>query len=254
MSPILLPQKIRAMPLFSGLAEKEKDALLKEGKLRQHDRGQALFFHGDPVTHFYIIAHGDVQIYRENMDGKEKTIAILNAGHTIGESDILDACLHHRVNALSITDVTVMEFDVAWLKDAARKHSVFALNLLALVSEHAHMAQIEAEHQATMSASQLVACFIQRLCILYGFNPTGFELPYSKTLIASRLGMELETFSRALAKLKSYGIQVTGTHVSITDFESVEQFVCGFCSIANDCQAHQAMTKKRQCNKISENR
>src|SRR5471030_2400757 len=95
-----------------------------------------------------------------------------------------------------------------------------------------------------MSAAQLVACFMQRLCVLYDFNPAGFDLPYSKTLIASRLGMELETFSRTVAKLKEHGITVEGTHVEIHDLGRVEQYVCGFCSIAEDCPTHQAMEKK----------
>ena len=106
------------------------------------------------------------------------------------------------------------------------------------------MAEVEAEHQATMSAAQLVACFLQRLCVLYDYDPKGFDLPYSKTLIASRLGMELETFSRTVAKLKDHGIAVKGTHVSITDLKRIEEYVCGFCSVSEDCTAHQAMEKK----------
>lgn len=245
MSPILFPHHIKTIPLFSGLAEKEKDALLKDGRLRRRERGQTLFFHGDPVTNFYIIINGNLQLYRENLDGKEKTIDILNPAQTVCQNEIMDACLRHRMNARAINDVMLMEFEVQWLKDAAQKYSAFALNLLSQASENAHKAEIEAEHQATMSAPQLVACFLQRLCVLYGFNSDGFELPYSKTLIASRLGMELETFSRALAKLKAHGILVIGTHVSITHLERVGNYVCDFCSIANDCQAHQVMERKK---------
>lgn len=104
--------------------------------------------------------------------------------------------------------------------------------------------EVEAEHQATMSAAQLVACFMQRLCVLHNFNPKSFELPYSKTLIASLLGMELETFSRTLGKLKEHGITVNGNKVAITDLARVEQYVCGFCSISGDCATHQALEKK----------
>lgn len=98
--------------------------------------------------------------------------------------------------------------------------------------------------QATMSAAQLVACFIQRLCVLYDFDPKGFDLPYSKTLIASRLGMELETFSRTLAKLKVNGIMVEGNRVTIHDLERIGQYVCGFCSISGECATHEEMEKK----------
>lgn len=239
------------LPLFSGLAESEKDALTNEGHIRHCTRGTMLFAHGMPVTHFYIIISGTIQLFRTNADGNQKTIDVLKSGQTMCESEILDACRSHRVNAMPVEDSVVIEFPVAWLKNAAKKHGAFAINLLSLIANQAHMAEVEAEHQASMNAAQLVACFLQRLCVLYDYDPKGFELPYSKTLIASRLGMELETFSRTVAKLKDHGIIVKGTHVSITDLERIEEYVCGFCSVSEDCATHQAMEKK-MCHKGSE--
>lgn len=238
------PEIMRKLPLFSGLTEQEKDMLIKGGKVHHCPRGQMLFVHGEPVTHFYVIVKGTVQLFRVNPDGNQKTLDVLKAGQTMCESEIMDSCSNHRVNATPVEDSVIIEYPVAWLKDAAKKHSTLALNLLSLIAQQAHMAEVEAEHQAAMSAAQLVACFLQRLCVLYDFDPKGFELPYSKTLIASRLGMELETFSRTMAKLKDHGITVNGMHVSITDLERIEEYVCGFCSIAGECATHQAMEKK----------
>lgn len=244
MQSMISPELVRAMPLFSGLTDKDRDSLLKGGRIRHCERGETLFYHGDPVTHFYVVVSGTIQLYRENPDGKEKTIDVLKSGQTMCESEIMDSCRAHRAGAIAVEETAVMEFPVAWLKEAAKQHSAFALNLLSLIAQHAHMAEVEAEHQATMSAAQLVACFMQRLCVLYDFDPKGFDLPYSKTLIASRLGMELETFSRTLARLKDQGIVVNGTHVAFTDLARIEQYVCGFCSISEDCATHQAMEKR----------
>jgi CRP/FNR family transcriptional regulator, dissimilatory nitrate respiration regulator len=233
--------------LFSGLTEQEKETLLKGGRLRQAPRGEMIFAQGDSVTHFYVLIKGTVQLFRANAEGHEKTIEVLKAGQTMCEGEILDSCRAHRVNAVAVEDSVVIEFPVLWLKETAKKYNAFALNLLSLISKHAHMAEVEAEQQATMSAPQLVACFIQRMCVLYDFDPKGFDLPYSKTLIASRLGMELETFSRTLNKLKEQGISVEGTQVKITDLKRVEHYVCGICSIAEDCPTHQALQKKTGC-------
>jgi len=232
--------------IFSGLTQQDKDTLLKGGSLRKCPRGQMLFAHGNPVTHFYLVLEGTFQLFRANAEGQEKTVAIVKSGQTMCESEILDACHAHRVNAVPVEDAKILEFPIAWLKEAAKKNSTFALNLLSLISNQVHMAEIEAEHQATMNAAQLVGCFLQRICVLYDFNPKGFDLPYSKTLIASRLGMELETFSRTLGKLKEHGISVDGTHVSISDLARIEQYVCGFCSIAEDCTTHKSL-EKRMC-------
>lgn len=238
------PDIIRTLPLFSGLTEQDKDTLIKGGRIRNCPRGKILFAHGEPVTHFYLIVKGTFQLFRASPEGSEKTIDLLKSGQTMCESEIMDACRSHRVNSMPVEDSTVLEFPVAWLKETAKKHSAFALNLLSLISGQAHLAEVEAEQQATMSAAQLVACFMQRLCVLYDFNPGGFDLPYSKTLIASRLGMELETFSRTLSKLKEHGISVLGNHVSIHDLSRIEQYVCSICSISEDCTTHQAMEQK----------
>lgn len=238
------PKELQALPLFSGLAISVAAQLLSVGRERACPRGSLLFAHGDAVTHFYLVTQGAVRLFRTTPDGNEKTVELLRAGQTIGESEIMDACHGHRVNAQAVEDVTVLEFPVSWLKESARNHGEFALNLLSQISSQAHLAQLEAEHQATMSAAQLVACFLQRLCVLHGFDPKGFELPYSKTLIASRLGMEVETFSRTLARLKDHGIIVKGSQVAITDLARIEEYVCSVCSIADHCATHQALEAK----------
>jgi CRP-like cAMP-binding protein len=125
-----------------------------------------------------------------------------------------------------------------------KKNGAFALNLLNLISDHAHEAELEAEHQASMSSTQLVACFLQRLCMLYEFDPHGFDLPYNKTLIASRLGMELETLSRTFSKLREYGITVSGSRVTIHNHDHSGKHVCSSCSIAEDCPTHRALQEK----------
>ena len=236
-------ENVRMLSLFDGIADHEKDALLKEGRLHKCARGQMLYAQGDKVTHFYIIVSGTMQLFRTTPDGQGKTLYLLKQGQTFGQNEIMDGCSRHRVNTVAIEDSVLMEFPITWLKETSRKNSTFALNLLSLISQQVHWAELEAEHQASMSAPQLVACFLQRLCVLYGFDPKNFELPYSKSLIASRLGMELETLSRALSKLKDQGIKVEGTHVAIHDLKLIEHYVCDFCSISGDCVTHQAMEK-----------
>ena len=237
------PDIIHGLPLFAGMTEQDKNALIKIGRIREIPRGHLLFSHGDPVIHFYLIIRGTMQLFRATADGHEKTISIAKAGEAICEDEIMDGCKLHRTNSMAVEDTSVLEFSSQWLKDTAKKNSIFALNLLSLISNRAHLAEVEAEHQATMSAAQLVACFLQRLCILYDSNPEGFDLPYSKTLIASRLGMELETFSRTLAKLKEHGILVKGNRVMITDPMRMSEYVCSVCSILNECTAHQKIEK-----------
>ncbi len=244
MAATIAPDTLRNLRLFSGLTEQERENLIRDGQIQQCPKGKLLFTYGDPIKHFYIILNGTFQLFRTNPDGHEKTIELLKNGQPMCEGEILDSCRTHRINAMPVEDSAVLEFPASWLKESAKKYATFALNLLSLISQQAHLAKVEAEHQATMSAAQLVACFMQRLCVLYNFNPSSFELPYSKTLIASRLGMELETFSRTLAKLRKQGLVVDGSTVRIHDLKRIEHYVCSFCSVAEDCMTHNEIQKK----------
>ncbi len=75
------------------------------------------------------------------------------------------------------------------------------------------MVEVESEHKSTMNVAQRVGCFIQRLCVMHDLDPDRFTLPYSKALIASRLGISPETLSRAFVTLRKFGILVDDMQV-----------------------------------------
>lgn len=244
MSQTIIPQMLRDLPLFTGLPERERDSLIRGGKTHRYEKGQNIFRYGDPIRSFYIVCEGAVQLFRETPDGHEMTSEVLIAGDAIGETEILQLSPTHQFNALAIKNTTLVEFPVSWLKDNIQDNGALALNMLGMLSRRAHVATVEAEHKATMTAAQQVACFLERLCILHDFDPHGFDLPYSKTLIASRLGMELETFSRALSKIRDHGVSVQGNQVSFNNIDEMEAFVCSDCSIAGNCGEHEQLRQR----------
>ena len=65
--------------------------------------------------------------------------------------------------------------------------------------------------------------------------------------IASRLGIEPETFSRTLKELRSHGLNVQGNQVSITP--DLDQYVCEACSVMDHCETRSAMQGKAVANK-----
>jgi len=206
---------VKNISLFSGLSEEEKDLLLRNGSIYFYNRKDTLFRRGDPVTHFYVICSGQVKLFHQTAEGCDVTTDIRIAGDTICTTGIFALHPHHHTHAEVIKDSTIMEFPMQWLKDAARAHNAVSMNLLSALSRHGHRQTMEMENQTCMTPVQLLAGFLQQTCRAQGLNPHGFTLPFSKTLIASRLSMSPETFSRALPKLKEMGINVTGTHVSL---------------------------------------
>ena len=217
---------------------------MSAGRIKRYPNGRLLFAYGDNIRYYYMVCKGAVQLFRETPDGHEMTADILLEGASVGVIETMQAQATYQFNAVAVKETAVLEFPVVWIQENAKRHNTLALNLLAMFSRRAHTSMIEREHKSTMTAAQQVACFLQRLCMECGCDPNGFNLPYSKTLMASRLGMELETFSRALAKIRQQGIAVSGSLVSFKDVEKVTKYVCDSCSISGGCGEHAELRRQ----------
>jgi CRP-like cAMP-binding protein len=183
---IVMATKARALesqPLFEELSEEENDQLLANSRPRYFERGTFLFMQGDMITNFYIIRSGTVQIFRDTPDGHEVTSDFLIAHDFINADEIITNQTTHNKNARTVGDVTLIEVPISWMNDNLSKYNNMAALIITSLSRRLQGSQIEAEHQSTMSAAQIVACYLQRLCLVNGLNPNKFELPYSKTLV-----------------------------------------------------------------------
>jgi CRP-like cAMP-binding protein len=229
---------LKALQLFSGLTREEGNLIIQNSSLQRRKRGEYVFMHGETIKQFYVICKGVVQIFRTTPDGLEVTSDMLIAGDSINVDDIITPLLLHNINARATEDLLLLEIPIEWIRERVDHFNHMLIHLVEGLSARLHDAQIQAEHQSTMSSAQIVACYLQRLCVLYGFDPQGFELPFSKTLIASRLHIAPETFSRTLKTLKEEGIAINGNQVSFTNMKRVGCFVCNSCSMFEDCQAH----------------
>ena len=78
------------------------------------------------------------------------------------------------------------------------------------------------ERLTSRSALQRVAAFLAGHCTGER-GPISLHLPHGKGFIAARLGMEPETFSRALAKLRGHGVESRGQTVHIADMASLRR-------------------------------
>ena len=111
-----------------------------------------------------------------------------------------------------------------------------ALNMLESMAQKQRVQSHEIEHLNIQNASQRIGCFLLRLCPTDANGHVELNLPYDKTLIAARLGMKPETFSRALAKLKQdTGIKIKGASVAIDAVDQLVEYTCNHCSQSFAC-------------------
>jgi CRP-like cAMP-binding protein len=92
--------------------------------------------------------------------------------------------------------------------------------MLAAMSLHLHDLVQKVEQLSTRTALERVAGFLASLG-RSGDGPLHIRLPHDKSLIAGRLGMRPETFSRALFRLRDYGVDEVDGEIRIRNPQSL---------------------------------
>jgi len=223
------------IPLFSGLSPETLKIFTDAIKTRKCTRGEALFLHEEDASFFYIITRGWVKLFRETLDGDEAIVDILTTRHMFGETAIFEDGTY-PYSAETVSDAEILILPTSTLEMAAQTDNKVALNLLKTMSFYRKQQSSEIEHLTVQNAPQRIGCFLLRLCDPEAQGSITLHLPYDKMLIASRLGMKKETFSRALSRLKTdAGIKVHGGTITINDMQVMADYCCSACSSSFPC-------------------
>lgn len=183
--------------------------------------GTVLIEHGTAPVGLHVVIFGQVRVYFDRRDGAEKTLAILGHNDCFGLAEtILDR--PHLASVATIGDAMVVwipKDEVFWL---AQHNFGFARQMLAAAAHQTHCLVHDINRYTAQNAAQRVVGFLLRQYARH----TGqiIELCASKALIASRLGITGETFSRLLHDFSTQGlIEVRGRRIKILDPERMSQ-------------------------------
>lgn len=230
---------LKSVQLFGECTDKEVDLLLEGHILERCTKGKMLFVSGDNAERYYVIKNGWVKIFRETLDGAQAIIDILTEGHTFGETSIFEENTY-PYSAEVVEPSEILSLSLRKLRYLIENNPKFALSMLSSMARYRRQQDTEIEHRSLQNAPQRIGCFILRL--LPNQNeakgrPITIHLPYDKTLIASRLGMQPETFSRALSKLKdATGINIKGSTLEIQSIDPLIDFSCSACTSEFPCK------------------
>lgn len=209
--------------------------LHKAGRRLSYSKGQILFMQSDPAEWFYMIEGGWIKLFRETLDGDEVILDVLPAGYIFGETAMFEKSAY-PYGAEVIENCSLTAYPLSLLKSHVESHPELALAMLQYLSQKNVSKDREIEHLTVMNAPQRIGCFLLRLCKVKKPAPIILHLPYDKTLIASRLGMQPETFSRALNRLQAdTGMKIKGSTVEIANLGTLITYTCTACSNVFPC-------------------
>lgn len=209
------------LPLFAGLSPVALRSLLADSWVQSFARNTLLFLQDDPAVRFYVIFDGWVKLYRSTEDGEESVIAVFSSGESFAEAAIFDQGVY-PVSAALVEDSRLLVVPAGPFVKSLSENGEYALKIMASMSRHLRSLVRQVEQLTLRSSTERVAGFLIHLCPEES-GPTVIRLPLDKALIAGRLGMQPETFSRSLAKLRPLGVRSTGGVVSIADVSALRQ-------------------------------
>ena len=213
------------IPFLSGLKPQALAVLLAEAKLFNLRPGQVLFRQGEPAHGFFIIIEGWIKLYRLTPAGDEAVLNVLTAGECLAEA-VTFTSGRHLATACAIKRARVAMIPADHVTNCIREIPDVAFAMIASTSRHLHRMVQRIEQLTAQSAMQRVADFLVTLAPC-SKGPCTIELPYDKSVIAGRLGLQPESLSRIFAKLRSIGVNVRGSHVVVSEMAQLQGLVAG---------------------------
>jgi CRP/FNR family cyclic AMP-dependent transcriptional regulator len=121
-------QQLGKVPLFSGLSQRELDAIVRAGKQVEHQSGHVIAREGDRGIGFFLVLDGEAKVSRGG-----KTLAKLKAGDFFGEVSLLDRG-PRTATVTAITPIRLLGVTAWVFRGILVEHPSIAMKLLEVVA------------------------------------------------------------------------------------------------------------------------
>ncbi len=220
-APIRIQEFLKNVPLFRELTDAELDRIAAGTAQVRAPAGTILFRRGEPSSGFHVIVYGQVKLAFGAADGAEKVVEILGPGSSFGEA-VMFLEKPYVVFAETLADSLLLTIGKAGVFAELERNPRFARKMLAGLALRLHGLVHDLEAYTLRSGTQRVIGYLLRD---YSEEaepraPVEVALATSKGVLASRLNITREHFSRILHDLSGAGlIEVHGRIIRILDPE-----------------------------------
>ena len=202
--------------LFKGLGEAQLDEISAIAIERQYQRGQSIFMEGDEADGFYIVAEGQVKIFKTSMEGKEQILHIYGPGNPFGEVPVFSGS-RFPANALALVKSRVLFLPRSAFVRLIAKNPSLSMNMLGELSMRLRQFTVQIENLSLKEVPSRLASYLTVLAEEQG-ETDKVSLTISKGQLASLLGTIPETLSRIFAKMTAqHLIRVEGKKIHLLD-------------------------------------
>ncbi len=217
----IIKQSLKRHHLFSKLTELQLNRVYQHSQIHKLAEGQLLFNQADKVTSFYMVLSGKIKLFRISPDGQEKIIEIVKHGEVFAEALMFTNQIDYPVSAAALSETIVISINAKNFQEMLWDSTATCLLLLGDMSFRLRKMVNEIDTLTLHSGTCRVASYlIQEM----SEGQNSFKLDTAKNVIAARLSVKPETFSRIIKGLKNQGIlTIEGNSVTIHDIDALKQ-------------------------------
>lgn len=230
--PVPVEDLLEHLPMLEALQPAQRAELAAHTRQLRVAKGDTLFHRGDPALGMYVVVYGSIKLMFVGANGVEKIIDVCGPGQSFGEA-VMFLGKPHVVTATALADSLLLLIPRDVLFERVDSDPGFARAMIGGLARRLHELVADVEWLLTRSGAERVIGFLLRDCGVPEEAPpsTGapisvdIELPMAKGVIASRLNLTQEHFSRILHELTAAGlIEVHGRQIAVRDLERLRRF------------------------------
>ena len=211
-------QLLSHSPLFSGLAPAQLDELVGASRLLQLEARECLFRAGQSIREAHLLVSGTLKRSTVLAGQKEKIIELVQTQQVLGLGELFGAS-RYACSAETITPCIVIALDLRKLHAVIRRDLDLSWRIIQALARRQCAVEFDVTgYHYGLTGTQRVLDYLIELAGGYPglAGESTVTLNASKKIIASRVGMTPESFSRSLRLLSDSGvIVVEGRNVHI---------------------------------------
>jgi CRP/FNR family transcriptional regulator len=204
-------------------------ACLVDGAVQATDYapGETLFLQGQLSTNLYSLTSGMVKICSHFTDGREQIVGLSTPGKLLLGLQSLNES-RYAYTAIASTPVRACKLNHRALLDRVHDEPEVALRLIASVNAQLAHSRALMEVMGHSNAAAKIASFILLMTPGSERGTCGFPMPFSRSEMASILGLSEETVCRMMASMKRSGaINAPRGKIEIRDWQRLHAIAEG---------------------------
>lgn len=207
------------LPLFTNMSPDEIDRIARGSREIRAAKGSLLFHRGDPCLGFHLLLSGQIKLAFTSAQGNEKVVEVIRPGQSFGEA-LMFMESPYIVDAQALADSHLLHIAKTTVDEELAKDPKLARKMLASMAIRLHQMVNDLEGYSLHSGKERIVNYLLREvapCAAAG-NTARLALATTKGIVASRLNLTQEHFSRILHELSDQGlIVVHGREIEIPD-------------------------------------